>query len=137
VRLRVILILLVCVCSMISGGGRSASGQAVKPGTTGDPLVTKSYLDLMCRFRALVVPSGQTVRLSGGALVVVRSGTALLKAGPKKAIVDLTAGTEIKAGATLPHFHLLLIPDGGPFELHAKDLTLLMAVGQLPDDKNP
>lgn len=100
---------------------------AQNPGTAGDPLVSKSYLDHFFRFRSVVVPANSGIKPEPGAMIIVRSGQMIIE-GPKgKAIIDLTAGKEIQTGSELPHNHLLMIPDSAEYNLAAKKLTLLLA----------
>lgn len=100
---------------------------AQNPGTAGDPLVSKSYLDHFFRFRSVVVPENSVIKPEPGALIIVRSGQAVME-GPKgKTIVDLTLGKELSVGHELPLNHLLIIPDSADYQLKAKKLTLLLA----------
>lgn len=100
---------------------------AQTPGTTGDPLVSKSYLDHFFKFRSLVVPANTTVSPEPGAMIILRSGQIILE-GPKgKAIIDLTAGKELPTGSELPFNHLLIVPDSVEYKLQAKKLSLLLA----------
>lgn len=100
---------------------------AQSPGTAGDPLVSKSYLDHFFRFRSVVVPANAEIKPEPGALIVVRSGQIVLE-GPKgKAIIDLTAGKELTTGAELPFNHLLIVPDSAEYKLKARKLSLMLA----------
>ncbi len=100
---------------------------AQSPGTAGDPLVSKSYLDHFFRFRSVVVPANTSIKPEPGALIVVRSGQIILE-GPKgKAIIDLTAGKELAVGTELPFNHLLIVPDSAEYQLKARKLSLLLA----------
>ena len=87
---------------------------AQTPGTPSDPLVTKSYLDFMFRFRPLPLVAGRSLELPQGALFVLRSGKAKIH-GPKGAVlIDLTAGSELGDGAAIPANHLILVPESAP-----------------------
>ncbi len=102
------------------------------PGTTADPLVSKSYLDQFFRFHSLVVPGGQKLPLQQGALLVLRSGKCRFVAPKGKALLDLTDGKEIPAGASLPQLHLILVPDTGDLQLEAQAICRLLAQGLRP-----
>ena len=112
----IIIFLLICISSF---------GQT--PGSTADPLVTKSYLDHLFRFKSVVLPHNTTMEPSPGALIIIRTGELKLEAPEGKAIVDLTTGKEIKSGATLPLNHLLIVPDSAKYKLKAIKLTLMLA----------
>lgn len=108
---------------------------AQNPGTSADPLVSKSYIDRFFHFRSMVIPSGSTLKLNMGALLIVRSGKAMLKTTKGKMLVDLTAGAEIEGGKILPLNHLILVPDSAIYELAAESLMLLVACGLQPEIK--
>lgn len=96
------------------------------PGSTSDPLVSKSYLDHFFKFKSIVLPSNKTLYPSPGSLIIIRSGELILEAPKGKTLVDLTTGKEIKSGATLPLNHLIIIPDSASYKLTAKKLTLML-----------
>lgn len=100
---------------------------AQSPGTSSDPLVTKSYIDHFIRFRSLVIPADNEVQPEPGAMLVVRSGKLLLDAPAGKSVIDLTAGEEIMGGTELPLNHLIIIPDSAGYMLKAQSLTMLLA----------
>ncbi len=100
---------------------------AQNPGTTSDPLVSKSYLDHFFRFRSLVMPADSSATPVAGAMLIVRSGKIVLTGPAGKAIIDLTSGREIPVGRELPHNHLLIIPDSAGYILKAQNMSLLLA----------
>ncbi|NLI76628.1 MAG: hypothetical protein GX442_09320 [Candidatus Riflebacteria bacterium] len=102
---------------------------AQDPGTTADPLVSKSYLEQLFRFRTMVVPAGETMTVGVGNLLVLRSGRLKLRAPKGKALVDLTTGEEIPPDSFLPANHLILVPDSASYRLEAQSLTLLLGQG--------
>ena len=105
----------------------SCSLYAQTPGTTADPLVTKSYLDHLFRFRSIVLPQNTTLKPTPGAIFIIRSGELKLEAPRGKTIVDLTTGKEIRSGVILPLNHLLIVPDSAQYILEAHKLTLMLA----------
>ncbi len=102
---------------------------AQDPGTAGDPLVSKSYLEQMFRFHTMVIPAGETLAVSVGDLLVLRSGRLKLRAPKGKGLVDLTTGEEIAPDAFIPANHLILVPDSAAYVLEAQSLTLLLGQG--------
>ncbi|HOT27962.1 MAG TPA: hypothetical protein PLU72_07215 [Candidatus Ozemobacteraceae bacterium] len=106
---------------------------AQEPGTTGDPIVSKSYLDQFFRFRSVVIPKGDTVQLTPGALVVVRSGKLKIRAPRGKSLIDLTDGKELAAETFLPAFHLVLVPETPGLLLEAQSMSLVLAMGLHPE----
>ncbi len=88
-------------------GGKMVFADAT-PGTTEDPLVSKSYVDNAMSYKPLELAEGQSLLGGEGCEVIVRGGfvTAL---APKDGIADVTAGAEIKQGYLAPTNHLLVI----------------------------
>ncbi len=103
----------------------AAMGQ--NPGSAGDPLVSKSYMEHFLKFRSIALPADSEIRPEAGALLVVRSGQLRLEAASGKAVIDLSAGREISGNADIPPNHLILIPENSGIVLKARKLTLIMA----------
>ncbi|PKL45157.1 MAG: hypothetical protein CVV41_03435 [Candidatus Riflebacteria bacterium HGW-Riflebacteria-1] len=97
------------------------------PGTAGDPLVSKSFVDHFLKFRSMLLPADASIKPEGGALLVVRSGQLRLEAPKGKTLIDLTAGREISGGNDLPHNHLIIVPDSAAYVLKARTATMLLA----------
>lgn len=116
------------VAGLVFGSGL-APVSAQDPGTVGDPLITRSYLDQFFRFRSMVVPSGDTLDLTPGSLLVLRSGRLKFRGGKGHVLIDLTAGGEIGPGAFIPANHLILVPDGTGSTAEAQSLTMLLGMG--------
>lgn len=102
---------------------------AQTPGTSGDPLVTKSYLDFAAKFRTVEVKSGTTVDAETGALIVVLSGQFKVELKKGGFIIDLTNGRKIISNSTLQTLHLIMVPDGSVCNFKATKDTQLMALG--------
>ena len=102
---------------------------AKAPGSSADPLISKSYIDQFFRFKSMVIAGGGKIELNMGALIVVRSGKVRLIAKQGRSLVDLTAGKEIGPDQHLPHNHLILVPDSSSYSLAAESLSLLVASG--------
>ncbi len=111
------------------------SGVAVnaqEPGTSGDPLITRSYIDQFFRFRSMVIPAGEKLQLVQGALLVARSGRLKFRGAKNKTLIDLTDGKEISPDSFIPPCHLIMVPDSGDNFLEAQTLGLILAVGIMP-----
>lgn len=106
---------------------------AQEPGTTGDPLVSKSYLDQFFRFRSIAIPRGDAVPLTPGAMIVMRSGRLMLRAPRGKKVIDLTEGREVAADSLLPANHLILVPETPGLRLEAQSMSLVLAMGLRPE----
>ena len=102
---------------------------AQTPGTSGDPLVTKSYLDFAAKLREVEVKSGSTLSAENGAVIVVMSGQLKLELKKGGMVIDLTNGRKLTSNSTLQVFHLIMIPDGSLCSFKATKDTRLMAMG--------
>ena len=102
---------------------------AQTPGTSGDPLVTKSYLDFAAKLRRVEVKSGSTITAESGAVVIVMSGQLKLELKKGGMVIDLTNGRKLSSNSTLQVFHLIMIPDGSLCSFKATKDTSLMAMG--------
>ena len=102
---------------------------AQTPGTSGDPLVTKSYLDFAAKLREVEVKSGSTITAENGAVLVVMSGQLKLELKKGGMVIDLTNGRKLSSNSTLQVFHLIMVPDGSLCSFKATKDTRLMAMG--------
>ena len=102
---------------------------AQTPGTSGDPLVTKSYLDFAAKLREVEVKSGSTLSAENGAVIVVMSGQLKLELKKGGMVIDLTNGRKLTSNSTLQVFHLIMVPDGSLCSFKATKDTRLMAMG--------
>ena len=102
---------------------------AQTPGTSGDPLVTKSYLDFAAKLRGVEVKAGTTISAESGALIIVMSGQLKLELKKGGMVIDLTNGRKITSNSTLQIFHLIMVPDGSLCGFKATKDTSLMAMG--------
>ncbi|MBF0409261.1 MAG: hypothetical protein HQM10_18115 [Candidatus Riflebacteria bacterium] len=107
---------------------------AQEPGTVGDPLVSKSYIDQFFKFRSMVVSSAGKLNLNSGCLVVLKSGSLVFRAPKGKSLIDLTTGNEIHENTPIPLFHLILAPDSSACYLEARSLSMVMISGYHPPD---
>ena len=102
---------------------------AQTPGTSSDPLVTKSYLDFTAKLRKVELKSGTNITAETGALLIVMSGQLKLVLKKGAYVIDLTSGRKISSSLNLQAFHLVMIPDGDQCSFKASKDTTLMAIG--------
>lgn len=100
-----------------------------EPGTAGDPLVTKSYIDQFFRFQTAVIPSGEKLKISSGAMFILLSGRMKLRSPKGKNLIDLTDGSRIKPDTFLPTNHLILAPETGEYSLEAQNSCTILSLG--------
>ncbi|MBF0542871.1 MAG: hypothetical protein HQM08_00485 [Candidatus Riflebacteria bacterium] len=102
---------------------------AQDPGTVGDPLISKSYIDQFFKFRSMVIPGRDKLQLSFGALLILRSGSLQLRCPKGKTLIDLTNGSEVKENSQIPANHLLIVPDSSEYYLEATGLSMILVSG--------
>lgn len=94
-----------------------------EPGSQGDPVVTKSYVDAKIAelkamgtdggspsFEPVKIPSGKKLIGGEGAEFILRSGNAKAIDNGVDGVSDLTEGKDLKTGQPISQNHLLLIP---------------------------
>jgi hypothetical protein len=85
------------------------------PGSEGDPVVTKSYVDKQLSaaggvFTAVEVAAGRKLIGGAGAEIILRSGEAAIISNENNGVSDLTDGSDLMTGAPALPNHLLLVP---------------------------
>lgn len=104
------------------------------PGSTNDPIVTKSYVDSVVaqlvqqqleqqtpnagspsssKLEVVTVPFGQKIIVADGGELIVRSGKAIAYSTDANGLSDMTDGLDIKPGKPIGNNHLILFPRGG------------------------
>ena len=105
---KTIAILIGAICLVV------AVSYAAQPGTEGDPLVTKSYIESVVypetHFRVVNVPAGKSVICSSGTEVVLRQGTATVIGTNKGGLSDVTMGYDLANATVIQGNHLLITP---------------------------
>jgi len=101
------------------------------PGTAEDPLVTRSYVDRWVRWEVMELQRNQVLEGKAGAMVVVRRGQVVIKDPTGNGIPDLTAGSDLFEGQSVPLNHLLLIPRSDGRGLVARGSVWVMYRGEV------
>lgn len=86
-----------------------------EPGSVGDPLVSKSYLDqrldaLSGVMNKVTVSKGSVLTASEGAMVIVFSGNGTVS-GSGAGLVNVTGGELTKSGLNVAKYNTYLFPD--------------------------
>jgi len=82
------------------------------PGSSEDPVVSKSYVDERMAFKPVELAEGQKLIGAGGTEVILRSGEAAAIDNGENGVPDLTVGADLMTGERVGLNHLLLIPRG-------------------------
>lgn len=89
--------------------GHSVQAASAEPGTEGDPLVSKSYVDQFTALQVVKLSKGQTLVAEGGTEIVLRVGSATAIASSQGGLADVTAGKDLGTGQSLTANHLLIV----------------------------
>ena len=104
---------------------------AAEPGTDGDPLVTRSYIENVVypatRFKVIEVNQGQSLILGDGSEAILRMGTATVIGTQKGGLSDVTMGFDLADGTAVQGNHLLIAPlnDGRGIKAHSYCLIMV------------
>lgn len=112
-----------------------AAGAGTTPGTTDDPVVTKSYVDQQIQqslngggggntnptepsqgadeVKNVALKPGKILIADAGTEFIVRSGNAVIYTEVSSGVADLTDGKDLLNGETAPKNHLLSFPREG------------------------
>lgn len=132
---------------------------AAEPGSDGDPLVTKSYIDGVIQelksyvetkinstqtaggaieadsknvtesFEVVRLAQGQRITFSDSSELIVRMGTGKIIASEKGGIADVTAGKDLSDGEKTTANHHLIVPLDDGRGFEALDDVLVMVKG--------
>ncbi len=111
---------------LIGSGGQAAD---VLPGSPGDPLIARSYLEQYVNLNVLELEPGQRLVADAGTEIVLRSGSATAIDGPGGGLADVTAGRDIRMGQPIPRNHLLIVPRSDGRGLLATTSVFVMVRG--------
>lgn len=118
----------------VSLAGRAIAGSGSvfaqgTPGTETDPLVSKSYVDQLARWRLVTVEAGRTLVASEGTELVLRAGQAKAVASASGGLADVTAGKDLANREVIKANHLLLVPRGDGRGIQAVTQVILLVRG--------
>ena len=116
----------------------AAAAAADTPGSEGDPVVTKSYVDSQIAqlkgggtasntYVVVQVGAGQRLLGKSGTEIILRSGEATAIDNGANGVSDMTAGKDLMTGQSVGQNHLLLVPkDDGRGILATTDLFVMV-----------
>ncbi len=133
-NLKVLIVALALIVTTAAVGAAS-----YEPGSSDDPLVTKSYVDAQIAalkgssgvaatvFEPVFVEKGKTLIGGGGTELILRSGGALAVAKGSDGLSDVTEGKDLGGGFAVTKNHLLLVPrDDGRGISAATDIWVMV-----------
>lgn len=105
----------------------SAAAATNEPGSAGDPLITRSYLEAELEsigngYECITLKKGESLSLTQGSQMILYTGTAIVSGS----LIDVTDGTLASAGSRAQKYHSYLTPaDGSGFTAEATCVIFL------------
>lgn len=113
-----VLILIICFAAGIiifKAGMAAGASSSSRPGSSGDPLVTQSYLEqkisemTKSTYNKVLLSKGKKLGLTTGCEVIMYSGSAAVTG--TKGLINLTSGQLFKSGSSLTLYNIYFSPD--------------------------
>lgn len=107
----------VLIAATLFCSGMTVGAATNEPGSAGDPLITKSYLEAQLKtvgsgYECLTMKKGESFSFVQGSQVILYTGTASVMGS----LIDSTEGTLVSAGSLVQRYHSYLVPaDGSGF----------------------
>ena len=91
--------------------GMTVGAATNEPGSVGDPLITRSYLEQQLEgvgsgYECITLKKGETLSLAQGTQIILYTGTASVVGS----LIDTTAGSLASAGTQAQKYHAYLAP---------------------------
>lgn len=101
----------VLIGTVLFCSGMTVGAATNEPGSVGDPLITKSYLEqqmenMNAGFTCITLKKGETLTLTQGAQVILYTGNATIVGN----FIDTTAGSLATEGTKVQKYHSYLAP---------------------------
>lgn len=90
--------------------GYNAFAVGNEPGSSGDPLVTQSYVDKQIKWNVVELNTGQVLKGGAGSELILRRGRAVIVDSTGNGIPNVTSGVDLRAGSSVPVNNLLIVP---------------------------
>ncbi len=115
----------------------SIAVSAATPGSSEDPLISKSYIDstlipyinTVSTFTVVNLNQGQTLIGNAGCEIILRMGTATVIATEKGGLCDTTIGGDWPNGSPVPANHNLIVPVSDGRGIKAETNVIIMVKG--------
>lgn len=117
----------VLIGTVLFCSGMQVGAATNEPGSAGDPLITRSYLEAQLEnvgsgYECITLKKGETLSLAQGAQVILYTGSASVTGS----LIDTTAGNLTPAGTKAQKYHSYLAPaDGSGFTADATCVIFL------------
>jgi len=144
-KTKAVMVSLLLMAAAIIGYAGLAAASSREPGSTSDPLVTKSFVEKYVQdyinglgslgssgsleWSVKELETGQEFIGKAGTEIIVRSGSAVVVDPSGGGIPDLTDGNNVMAGQLVKNNHLLSLPRSDGRGIQAQKPTIIMYRG--------
>lgn len=113
-----IVISFIAIIFIVFKVGLEVGAATTEPGSAGDPLITKSYLDKRLEelsgggsggYKKVTVKKNESLTASEGTELILYSGSATVKG--QDGLINLSSGELFKSGNTMVKYNIFLSPD--------------------------
>lgn len=110
---------LVLVATVLCGAILAGAAGTPEPGSSSDPLVTRSYVDTQIQnlfnsknssWQVADLQPGEVFECSAGTEMILRAGSAAVVDDTGSGIANVTVGNNLTSGKAVPLNHLLIVP---------------------------
>ena len=105
------------------------------PGTTDDPIISLSYLQIATRYGEVPIKKGDELPILGGSTFILVDGSIEMRGAGDYYLFDLTAGKKYKRGKDITDSHLYLVSGGTDLKIAARNDSKILVTGG--DSKKP
>ncbi len=109
---------------------------AQSPGSTSDPLVSRSYVEQNLSFRSVELKENTNFKAQLGNQLIVLDGRVRYVSRRGRNLLDLTIGRLLRAGNFLSSNHLYIITSDEDFELQVKKDATILVLGISDENLN-
>lgn len=113
-----IVISFIAIIFIVFKVGLEVGAATTEPGSAGDPLITKSYLDKRLEelsgggsggYKKVTINKNEALTASEGTEIILYSGSATVKG--QDGLINLSSGELFKSGNTMVKYNIFLSPD--------------------------
>lgn len=113
-----IVISFIAIIFIVFKVGLEVGAATTEPGSAGDPLITKSYLDKRLEelsgggsggYKKVTIKKNEALTASEGTEIILYSGSATVKG--QDGLINLSSGELFKSGNTMVKYNIFLSPD--------------------------
>ncbi len=105
-----VIITMIFTAISVYGGCTMVFGSANTPGSSEDPLVSKSYVDSALAYEVVHLQANQKILGGAGTEIILRSGEATAIGNGANGVSDLTLGKDLMTTDKVNTNHLLMVP---------------------------